>query len=289
MRKVLVILFAAALSFALQAQTVPFAIIQPFADNLALGGAHTASPSALPQESGTVEAGIGKTFWQTKALSLNLTNFMLRIKALDALSFGIEYTSDTMAEYETFDAGGNSSGTYQPNEMYIGANVWIRPVDALCFRAAGRYIRSSLAPDSDAQCFAADLAGIYRIAGIVNTGFEIRNLGGKLDYGYGEYPLPTTFTAGAYGAFPIAGKHKAEAALDAGVMPAYGTMLISGGAGYIYNDMIAVRSGVHISTNGSVMPTYFSFGVFFVSKILDIGAAYLTAAQTYSLSARIRL
>ncbi len=289
MRKVLLIFLAAALAFTAHAQTVPFAIIQPSAGNLSLGSAHVATPSAILQENGIVEAGFGKTFWQTKAMSFNISNFMLRVKAMETLGIGIEYTTDTMAEYETYDASGNGNGSYQPNEMYIGANIWIRPAGALCFRVAGRYIRSSLAPDSDAQCFAADISGVYTIAPGVNAGFEIRNLGGKLDYGYGSYPLPTTYTLGAYGAFPLAAKHKVEAALDAGAMPAFSTMLVSAGAGYIYNDMIVVRGGAHISTNGSVMPTYFSVGAFFTSKILDIGAAYLTAAQTYSISAKIRL
>jgi len=271
------------------AQSVPFVTIQPFAENLALGGAHVATPSSLPLASSRMEVGYGKTFWQTKAIHYNLNNLRIRLRIIPGFTLGFEYTDNSLDKYEIFDANGNSKGMYQPNEMYAGASICFSPVKALSLDITGRYIRSSLASDTDAQGFAADIRGVYRLSPMLNIGVEARNLGAEIDYGYGTYKLPSTFFAGAYGTYPIAENHKLEAAIDCGTMPAYSTGLASLGAGYIFSDMIALRAGAHISTNGNVMPTYFSFGAFFASSFFDIGAAYLTAANTFSISAKIRL
>ena len=72
-------------------------------------------------------------------------------------------------------------------------------------------------------------------------------------------------------------------------MPVCSAALASIGTGYIFNNMIAVRCGAHISAKADIMPTYFSVGAFFASEIFDFGAAYLTAADTFTLSARFKL
>ena len=110
-----------------------------------------------------------------------------------------------------------------------------------------------------------------------------------MDYGYGAYPLPTTFKAGFAGTLTLGGKHALEYAADGGVMPASEAFLASLGTGYLYDGMIAVRCGAHICTKENVLPTYFSAGLFFKSTIFDIGAAWLSAANTYSISARLKL
>jgi len=289
MRRFIVIIILIALSIQAQAQSVPFVTIQAASDNLALGGAHVAGPYSMPLDKNNLEAGFGKTLWQTKAINYNLSNIMIRLRVIQGLTLGFEYTANSMDKYVIYDVNGNPKGNYQPNEMYAGLNIWFSPIEKLALRVSGRYIRSSLAADTDAQTFAADVCGVYKIGKMLNIGLEARNIGNKLNYGYGEYALPATFLAGAYGTFPLAEKHKLEAALDGGAMPAYSTFLASAGAGYIFNDMIAVRAGAHISTNVSVLPTYFSVGLFFTSRFFDIGGAFLTAANTFSLTARIRL
>ena len=74
-----------------------------------------------------------------------------------------------------------------------------------------------------------------------------------------------------------------------GVMPAGSAFLASLGTGYVYDNMIAVRCGAHICTNDIVLPSYFSAGIYFKSANFDIGAAWLSAANTYSISARLKL
>ena len=60
-------------------------------------------------------------------------------------------------------------------------------------------------------------------------------------------------------------------------------------AGYVYNGRLALRLGAHISTKAEVLPTYASVGASFLSENFDIGAAYLTAANSFALSVKIRL
>ena len=123
----------------------------------------------------------------------------------------------------------------------------------------------------------------------LTAGLAVENLGGKLDYGYGAYPLPTTYKAGVYGLLPVAEKHALEATAEAGIMPAYSTTLASVGAGYIYNHALSLRLGAHISTKGEILPTYATAGVAYLSDNFEIGAAYMTAANSLSISVKLKL
>ena len=150
-------------------------------------------------------------------------------------------------------------------------------------------IRSSLTDEHTASGYAADLGVIYLFSDSFAAGIAAENVGAALDYGYGKYPLPTTYKAGVNGVFTLKGKHGVIMAADAGAMPSQGAFLASAGAGYVYDRMISARVGAHICTKETVLPTYFSAGIFFQSTNFDIGAAWLSAANTYSISARLKL
>jgi long-subunit fatty acid transport protein len=289
MRRLAIILILTAVSLQAAAQAVPFVTIRTDAASLAMGGARVASEELLPISGGVFQAGVGKVLWQTKAINYNITGIEARVRILDNFTAGIDYTSNRMDEMNLFSDNGQPTGTFQPSEMSAALRLSYNVSGRFNLNAAGKMIRSSLSDSHTASAYAADLGAIFIINDNLRAGAAIENLGGKMDYGYGSYPLPTTFKAGLDGAFTLSGKHALLFAADAGLMPCTEAFLASIGTGYEYNKMLSVRCGAHICSKETVLPTCFCAGIFFKSTIFDIGAAWLSAANTYSLSARIKL
>ena len=284
---IMIVLLTTALSAA--GQAVPFLTIRMDAGEQAFGGAHVASANLLPLKNNIFEAGIGKTLWQTSGINFNLTNVSARVRIVEGLTAGIEYTSNKMGEMTLYSENGQPTGTFQPGEMAASLRVSYNPLQKLNLNAAGKIIRSALTDDNTGQCYAADLGAIYKIGNSFAAGIAIENLGGNIDYGYGAYPLPTTYKAGLDGTVCLKGKHSVEFAADGGIMPAGSALLASLGTGYVYDNMISIRCGAHICTKENVLPSYFSAGIYFKSANFDIGAAWTSAANTYSISARLKL
>ncbi|MBR5034395.1 MAG: PorV/PorQ family protein [Bacteroidales bacterium] len=289
MRRIVILLCMLTAALDAAGQAVPFLTIRMDAGEQAFGGAHVASRNLLPLSDNIFEAGLGKTLWQTGGINYNLTNILARVRIVENLTAGIEYTSNNMGEMTLYSDNGQPMGTFQPGEMMAALRLSYSPSKKLNLNAAGKIIRSSLTDDHTGRCYAADLGAVYRINNAFAAGLAIENLGGKINYGYGAYPLPTTCKAGIDGTVKLKDKHAVEFAADGGFMPAGSALLASLGTGYVYNDMFSVRCGAHICTKDTVLPSYFSAGIYFKSTNFDIGAAWLSAANTYSISARLKL
>lgn len=288
-RRTLTTLIAMALAVAAWAQAVPFVTIPHPTSSLALGGARAATPEAAPMNETAFEAGVDKLFWQTSAINYNITNYAFRARVIEALTLGFEYTTNSMEEMTLYSDTGQALGTTQPNEMSAALSASYAPVKNIYILARGKYIHSSLTDTYDATGWTADLGVVWQVIKPLSVGLLAENFGSSIDYGFGDYPLPSTVKAGVYGNFALAPRHSIETAADAGLMPFYSAFVASLGAGYVYNGMLALKVGAHICTKGDILPTYASAGLFFTSTNFDIGAAYLTAANTYSISARLKL
>lgn len=282
-----VILLSAALGAA--AQAVPFITLRTSTDQLAMGGVSAAWGDEFNRGDNVFEAGIGKTFWQTSAINYNLTNYSARVWAIPSLAIGLKFTTNSMGAIDLYSENGQPLGNFQPSELCGGLEVTFMPFKSLSIGVAGKFIRSSLTDQNSARTFAADIMGRWKISNYLTAGVAIENLGKEIDYGYGAYPLPTTYKAGVFGSIPIKEKHAIEAAADFGTMPAYSTILASIGAGYIYNRALALRLGAHISTKGEIMPTYASVGAAYMSENFELGGAYLSVANSFSLSLKLKL
>lgn len=271
------------------AQAVPCVTIRTSASELSMGGVCAASGSDFEQRPGIFEAEIGKTFYQTSAIGYNLTNYMARIWAMKNLSFGFKCTTNSMKDIELYGSSGQPLGTFHPSELSAGLEFKFLPISNLSFTATGKLIRSTLAENHSAKCMAADLCGRWQPVRNITAALAVENLGGEVDYGYGAYPLPTTYKAGIGGLLPIGSKFEMEAAADFGTIPAYSAMVICAGTGCIYNRTVALRLGAHISTNGEILPTYATIGAAYLSDIFDISGAYMTAANSFSISVKLKL
>lgn len=287
MRRLAISVLMLCLSLAAAAQVVPFVTVRMSARQLALGGAHAADPEPLDSAATVFEAAVSKVLWQKSAIDYNLTDYRAGAWIARSLRLGLDITTNNMGEMVTYSDNGQPLGTFQPSELMAAIDVCYKPSGKIAILAAGKMIRSSLADNYSARAYAIDIEGRWKVSKNIYTGFAVNNLGQAIGYGYGSYPLPTTYKAGLYGIF--GGTHAVEGAADFGAMPAWSTFLASVGAGYVYNGRLALRLGAHISTKAEVLPTYASVGASFLSENFDIGAAYLTAANSFALSVKIRL
>ncbi len=287
MKRLLTILASALTALCLQAQPASYLSIPNSAERLALGGYDNALPELQSGE--LLEAGFTKTLWQTKGIDWNISDLRATVRPLTFLAAGLEFSSNQMAEYDSYDDRGNPTGSYQPYEMSVRAEVRIYPFRSLTLSMAGRVLHSSLGSAFDAQSFSADFGCSYTFKRIVTVGLQGKNIGGKLDYGSGSSLMPAIYSAGAYADIPISQLLRLEGALSAGSVSNYSVTFATAGAGLVIKEAVAVRLGGHFSGNAGVMPSYFSAGAFYAGRHFEIGGAYLTAANTFSISAKLTL
>ena len=288
-RRLLLTLLLVSAAIGSSAQAVPFITLRTSALEAAMGGASVANADDFLHGDNLFEAGIGKTFWQISAINYNLTNYPARVWAIPQLAIGLKCTTNSMGETELFSDNGQPLGTFRPSELCAALDITFKPISNVAIGVAGKIVRSSLSDQNSARCFATDLSLKWHIIEALTAGLAVENLGGKLDYGYGAYPLPTTYKAGIYGLLPIAEKHALEATAEAGLMPAYSNVLASIGAGYLFNHSLSLRLGAHISTKKEILPTYATVGVAYISDIFEIGGAYMTASNSLSISVKLKL
>ncbi len=286
MKRQFSILAFALTALCLQAQPAYYLSIPNSAERLALGGYDNALPKLQGGE--WLEAGFTKTLWQPKGVNYNISDIRAMVRPLSFLAAGLEFSSNNMAGYDGYDDRGNSMGSYQPYEMSARAEVRLYPFRSLTLSVAGRILHSSLGSNCDAQSLSADFGCSYTFAENVTVGVQCKNIGGALDYGGGSSLLPAIYSAGAYANISISQLLRLEGALSAGSVSSYSTPFATAGAGLVIKGA-AVRLGGHFSGNAAVMPSYFSAGAFYAGRHFEIGGAYVTAANTFSFSAKLTL
>ncbi len=287
MKRLLSIFVFALYGLCLQAQPAFYLSIPSSAERLALGGYDNALPQL--QSGDLLEAGFTKTLWQTKGINYNISNVSAIVRPLSFLAAGLEFSSNQMAEYDGYDDRGNPTGIYRPYEMCARAEVRLYPFRSLTLSLSGRLLHSSTGSNRDAQSLAADFGCSYTFAGIVTVGVQGKNIGGALDYGNGSSLLPAIYSAGAYADIPLSRLLRLEGALSAGSVSNYSAPFATAGAGLVIKEAAAVRLGGYFSGDAGVMPSYFSAGAFYIGRHFEVGGAYITAAGTFSFSAKLKL
>ncbi len=165
----------------------------------------------------TQEIGIGLSYTPylesiiTDIALLN-ANFYKKINERSAFAFSLRYF--TLGEIELRQSAIDDPRIVKPNEIALDGSYSLKLSDQFSMAVAGRFISSNLKfqddPTVDSQAangFAVDVAGYYRSNEIAynnfdgrwRAGFNISNLGGKLQYDEGgqENFLPTNLKFGA--------------------------------------------------------------------------------------------
>lgn len=144
-------------------------------------------------------------------ISLLSGNYYNKINERSAFAIGLRYF--TLGEIELRQFANDPGTLAKPNELALDGSYALKLSDQFSMAVAGRFIRSNLKlpenGDVDSQAastFAVDVAGYFRSREIAydnfdgrwRAGFNISNLGGKMQYDEGgqENFLPTNLRLG---------------------------------------------------------------------------------------------
>lgn len=286
MKKILSILILAAVYSASSAQTLPSLLVN--ADPAAMGAAgmsvlgSAAHPLQGYQSSaalmeGTAAAGVSYASWQPGTAADKMLSASAAVLLKEKFSVALEYKSLIQPEYDVTGSTGavnQVTPTFIPKESSFALGLGYRIMPGLSAGLAVRSTSSVLAKDAKASVFGVDVSASYS-AGKLQAGLAVCNLGGKVNYGGGDYSQPSLFKAGA--------SYEAIEGLKAGAEIAYlfaGAFGASLGAEYCIAGMAFARAGYHIGSKDLGIPSYASAGLGGQFAGVALNIAYLFASDT---------
>lgn len=268
-------------------QSVSFLNFPADARQMAMGNGGFTLPSVFSARYNTAailsepnhRMGLGASYlkWQPQMINSSLVNaggFYQQGKF--GISAGVHYHS--LGKTDVSDGQGNVTGTFSPTEysLELGAAYLILP--QLSAGITLRHIGSKMSQDNNGSSFAADVSVLY-FKEFLRIGLGISNIGGKINYGYGDYNLPTRLKAGMSYQLLSNEKHAVLAVLDAGYQlhPDYSGIVAGIGAEYLFRDLVAFRAGYHVEDK-AVGSSYATLGGGIQLNGIAIDLAYLLAS-----------
>lgn len=283
MKKITTIL-AAFLFMAVQmnGQSVPFLNVNADPYSHSMGGATLTleqnafttmnNASAMVFAPNKTYGGLSYNTWQPDYL--NNTNIgIATFSKVGKWAWGVSAKSFGYESYNiTNDKGGNT-GTYSPKESSFDLSGAYTISENFAAGVTLRYISSDLGKDASASSVAADISVTY-MKDALKLAAAITNIGGKMDYGYGGYKLPSMAKVGANYSFDIAPEQTLAFNVEGDLVMEPSAFMAAIGAEYSYNKMINVRAGYHLGDE-VVIPSYGSVGLGVKVWKLSLDAAYL--------------
>lgn len=281
MRKSLLILLCAALSFQLFGQSLPSLLVPT--DAGVLGQANTSlagkagafaadvnlSKAVFSPE--TLSAGVSYGLWAPKTANDKVLGVGAFYK-LEKLAFGLSVKNFTMQPYTPTSANGSVSQTedpYTPKEFSIGLGAAFLLGDAFSLGVTARLASSALGNDAKGVAVGLDLSASY-VKNAFSASLALCNLGPSVKYGENSYAQPMLVKAGASYEFlqGLRAQAQADVLFSGGFMGGIG-------AEYGWRDLLFARAGFHFGSGRQATATYASagLGVHVVGICLD--AAYV--------------
>lgn len=240
------------------------------------------NPAGMAFSGTKLDVAASYSSWQPDGASANVIDFGVAGSfGKFGICAGISYGMG--AGYDIYDASGQKSGTFSPNEMVAGAGLSWRIVKFLSVGVNLKYATEKLAEGSSYGTFAADALVMGKFGDFRVTA-GARNFGGKVKAADGtSFSIPSSVAAGVSFDHTFAGKHCLGAALN-GDCYFEGGAVASIGAGYTYNDLVSVRAGYSNASGKAPAASFASIGagVHFFGIRLDF--AYLIASSDSPLA-----
>jgi opacity protein-like surface antigen len=282
MKKLLMILAAAAVSLSLYAQSAAFLNINPDPVAAALAGtgiARTADAYALENNVAAmslngprmaVAAGYG--IWQPQISKTNVLS-AAGYYNINRLAIGLQFKNFGYPAYSVVSVDGRVRGEFTPSEMAVGLGLSYRIADGFSAGLSFRYLGSTLAENAKASAFGGDVALKYE-KDAFQAGLSVCNIGTPVNYGGDNYAQPGIVRAGA--AYSVAG-------LTASTEVDYlfsGALMAGLGLEYTIADIVSLRGGFHYGDAEKAIPMYASLGLGLQFAGFHLDAAFLTASKT---------
>jgi hypothetical protein len=284
MKKIVLIPLAIFCIFSAKAQYATTVEMNPDTRAAGMAGSTIAGDASAFSIFGNT-AGISFSDYKIAAsysLNMELSNDMMhsvagyyRINSKHSVALGARYFGK--AAQETTEDGVTYS-LVKPYDAILDLGYAYAINDILSVGANVRGIQSSVADNAQGIAFGFD-AGAYFRKNAWSAALTVSNLGTQLDYGEGGEFMPASVNAGGAYRYDIADKHRITANIQAGyrVLPTE-TSYLAGGVGleYMYNGMIAVRGGYHISEKPDyLLGNYASAGLGVNVRQVVLDFAYL--------------
>ncbi len=316
----------------------PFLLITPDARAGGMGdiGVATTSdansqhhnPSKIVFNDAELSVGINFTPWMRELVNdvyLGGVSFTNVINERSAWAASFKYF--TLGEITLRDNDGGEMGIEKPNELSIDGTYALKLNENMSLGVSLRYIRSDFAlkiSNSDLQTintFSVDLSGYYQseeanygdFNGIIRGGFNIANIGPKVEYVKGgrESFIPTNMKLGGGFDFilddynqvslnlettkllvptPQPGEVESDKGFVEGMFSSFSDAPGGGkeemkeftwaiGSEYVYNNAFAVRAGYFHESELKGARKFFSLGAGFKFQATSIDLSYLISAS----------
>jgi len=263
MRRILSILICLAAAAApLHAQALPALLVPTDSRSLAMGG------TSIPYGAASLDAGAYFGIWSPQSANntvIGLDGFF----RIGRFSFTVEGVDFLDLPYDAYSEPQGSRGSFKPYDLILSAGGAYDITRNLSAGVKLRSITSALADNAVGSVFCGDVSVSY---GGRNWSASLsgRNIGGKINYGGGDYALPALVSLDGnwspLGTLVVAGNAAwlFSGALMAGV-----------GAEYTFADIVSVRAGFHYGDEAKALPTFGSAGIGVKFYGVKLDAAYV--------------
>lgn len=277
MKRIITAAIALCIAASAYSQSLSALLIPTDCRSLAMGGA-TLRPDAPELEA---DAYFGKWAPGTVDNTVVGADVWFRIGSRLALSLGGKDFMDK--PYGISGEEGAVKNTFKPYDLIfsLGADYFVN--DAISAGLKLRTITSALAEKATGSAFCADIYAAYS-GGNWTAAISGRNLGTKINYGGGDWPLPALIAADGSWA-PIKGL---KVAAEADYLLS-GALMAAAGAEYCIADIAFVRAGFHYGDEAKALPTFVSVGAGAQFKGISLDAAFLLASKTIGNSLMVSL
>jgi len=239
-----------------------------------------ANPSKIPFVDKKFDAQFSYLAWNvegspSKSLDLGGT---FKFNKNVGMTFGASYTSWNAYDiyYETNPS--ESAGTYKPKDIQADLGFGLRLFPYVSVGANARFLHSSISSDASCSAIAADLMFMtdFSFAGLdgLKATAGITEIGAVSSDDDNSYELPAAVSFGTSYLATFGEKHGIEANLDADYYINGGSVSISFGGRYDFNDMISLRAGYRAGGKSAV-PSFATAGLGLRFAGVQFDAAYV--------------
>lgn len=269
---------------------MPFLAVNP--DPVASGMGGTASRGAFSHFSGIagtegedadVQVGVAYNYFQPDAYTSHIAAAAGVWKYSDRLAFtaGVLYRAGE--KFNVTSESGYSMGTFMPFDIRAGIGASYKIMDGLSAGLTLNYAQSNSVPEIDGEQQVdrtgfADVQVAYRFSFPLRLAVSATSLGLPVKSSSGDkYALPMALRADA-DYYIALGDCSLRPSLSVGMYFKGASISASLGLEYAYKDYVYVRTGGHLSSGETGMPSYFSLGAGVkLVKCLTLNAAWLYA------------
>lgn len=254
----------------------------------AMGGAGAASTfttayssfrnaAVIPFSDKDIDIGVSYQMWAPDGVKSNNVSTGIAYKLSDSFGLSLGFGYDAGGEIRIYDASGKPAGTFSSSDMVFNAGFGYRFSEKMGAGASFRYSSDNVAEGTSLSAFGADVFILYQAMPGLGLAAGVSSIGSSVKGAAGEtYSLPVSATAaGSYRA-EINGRNTVDIAIDADYFLS-GSFAAAFGLQYSYNDMISVRAGYHLGTDGSPLPSFATVGAGVQFAGFKFDLSYLTA------------